>query len=476
MQAAPKERYVLVTCGVCRTRMHPPAEWVGRTIHCPDCGTAAIVPQPPLARPKPRQADPGEYALGENWSREPTARPAIIAPAGEPSTGEQSTGDEAKRPEATSNLVLVKCTVCGTRMHFPASAIGRKARCPDCNTINPIVGNPIKGSTETPKGATPKPRRGKPSVGEPTADNPPDLLAGQYDVGAAHAPPPVPTSFVAPRAIVERLVVPDPPRWTFFSGVFGFPWSRGVLPRWAGIASGLLVAGGTMAIVLGNVNGRGLGRETVLAAGALGLLVFFSLVWSLSYAAGCMLVIVRETAEGADEMNESPDIDWRDWIFQLVYMGEIMAQGVAIGWFVRWLLKLALPGTAAPEIGLATVTFVAFPVLLLSALESGSALLPFSGPILRSLFRLTWAWALFYLLTAALLIPILAVAALIATPIATLGWLAPAPLVAAYLLIYARLLGRLGWLIGERLQPPELDLPSDEQEPGFDLSGACDID
>ena len=248
------------------------------------------------------------------------------------------------------------------------------------------------------------------------------------------------------------------------------------VPESVGIASGLLVAGGTMAIVLGNVNDRGLGRETVLAAGALGLLVFFSLLWSLSYAAGCMLVIVRETAEGADQMNESPDIDWRDWIFQLVYVAEILAQGVALGWFVRWLLTLALPGTPAPAIGLAIVTFVAFPVLLLSALESGSALLPFSGPILRSLFRLSWAWGLFYLLSGALLVPIIAIAALVATPYATLGWLAPAPLVAAYLLIYARLLGRLGWLIAERLQPPDLDWPDKEAEIAIDLFEALDPD
>lgn len=476
MQAAPKERYVLVKCGVCRTRMHPPAEWVGRTIHCPDCGTAAIVPEPPLARPKPRQADPGDYALGENWSREPTAKPATSSPAGEPSNADEVAAKEAKRSEAADSLVLIKCTVCGTRMHFPASAVGRKARCPDCNTINPIVRRPGERPTAAQKGATPESRRGKPAAGTHTADNPPDLLASQYDVGAAQAPPPMPTSFVAPQAIVERLEVPDPPQWTFFSGVFGFPWSRGVLPRWAGIASGLLVAGGTMAIVLGNVNDRGLGRETVLAAGALGLLVFFSLVWSLSYAAGCMLVIVRETAEGADAMNESPDIDWRDWIFQLVYVGEILAQGVAIGWFVRWLLKLALPGTPAPGIGLATVTFIAFPVLLLSALESGSALLPFSAPILRSLFRLGWAWGLFYLLSGALLVPIIAIAVLVATPYATLGWLAPAPLVAAYLLIYARLLGRLGWLIAERLQTPDLDWPDKEAEIAIDLFEALDPD
>ena len=470
MQAAPKERYVLVTCGVCRTRMHPPAEWVGRTIHCPDCGTAAVVPEPPLPRPKPRQADPGEYALGENWSSEPTARATTQSTSpGEKHLAEH--GTPAKTPKA---LVLVKCRICGTRMHLPVSAIGRKARCPDCNTLNSIVGNPVVGSTAVAKGAVPKPRRAKPTADSLAEDNPPDLLASQYDVGAAQAPPPVPTSFVAPQAIVERLEVPDPPRWTFFSGVFGFPFSRGVLPRWAGIASGLLVAGGTLAIVLGNVNDRGLGRETVLAAGALGLLVFFSLLWSLSYAAGCMLLIVRETAEGADEMNESPDIDWRDWIFQLVYMAEILAQGVALGWFARWLLTLALPGTPAPAIGLALVTFVAFPVLLLSALESGSALMPFSAPILRSLIRLGWAWGLFYLLSGALLVPIIAIAALVATPYATLGWLAPAPLVAAYLLIYARLLGRLGWLITARLQPPDLDWPDEEREIAVDLLDALD--
>ena len=155
MQAAPKERYILVTCGVCRTRMHPPAEWVGRTIHCPDCGTAAVVPEPPLARPKPRQPDPGEYALGENWSSESTARPMTQST----SPGEKHVPEQGPPAQAPPALVLVKCRICGTRMHLPASAIGRKARCPDCKTLNPIVGNPVVGSTAAATGAVPKPRR-----------------------------------------------------------------------------------------------------------------------------------------------------------------------------------------------------------------------------------------------------------------------------------------------------------------------------
>ncbi len=331
-------------------------------------------------------------------------------------------------------------------MHFPRRAIGRKARCPDCDTVNAIVAPPQQSKTTMRKARGPRPAECA-TAGTSPAD------ATQYEVGTTPVPPTAPTSFVAPQAIVDRIELPEAPRWTFFSGVFGFPWSRGMFARWAGISIGLLIVGFVAAILLGTVGDNGLGRETVLATGAWGLLVFFTLLWSLSYAAGLMLVVVRETAEGADTMNESPDIDWRDWVFQFVYMLEIAAQAVAAGWAVRWLLKLTLPDSPAAVVGLVGVSFLMFPVLLLSALESGSALAPFSAPIVRSLVRLGWAWGLFFLLTGALVAPIAGVAVLAVTPYYWLGCLATGPLVAAYLIIYARLVGRLGWLITERLQP-----------------------
>ncbi|MBX9789340.1 MAG: hypothetical protein K2Y37_10535 [Pirellulales bacterium] len=446
MQAARQQRYVLVVCRVCRTRMHPPAEWIGRTIHCPDCGTAATVPEPELARPQPLQPDPGEYALGGNWSAEPTGSPPSDAAAANSSSGER----HASPRDEAADLVLVKCSLCGTRMHFPRRDVGRKAKCPDCGTVNAIVPRP-----DQPRSRDAKPRDAK--AGTKATAAPPESRATVYDVGSATAPPPAPTSFVAPRSIVERIEVPEPPRWTFFSGVFGFPWSRGMVARWAGISLGLLVVGCIAAILLGMVGANGLGRETVLATGAWGLLIFFALLWSLSYASGLMLVIVRETAEGADTLDESPDIDWRNWIFPLVYLLEISAQAVALGWGVRWLLKLGFSDWPAGAIGLGVTTFLTLPVLLLSALESGSALLPFSGPILRSLARLSWAWLLFYGLTAALMTPIAGALALAITPYYWWGCLAAGPLVAAYLLLYARLLGRLGWLVTERLQPVSPD-------------------
>ncbi|MGD9647321.1 MAG: hypothetical protein AB7U73_16530 [Pirellulales bacterium] len=437
MQAASQQRYVLVVCRVCRTRMHPPAEWIGRTIHCPDCGTAAVVVAPELARPKQPLADPGEYALGTNWSSEP---PAAVT---ESAAAETAAGTARPRTSPAEELVLVKCTRCGTRMHFRVSAVGRKARCPDCGTVNPIL-------VPRPSG---RPTGQVPAVPPTTPAEATDAAPHDYGVGAAPAPPPAPSSFVAPAAIVDRIEVPDPPRWTFFSGVFGFPWTARLWPRWAAISAGLSVAGVIAGVLLSTVGPDGLNRTTVLATGALGLLVFFSLFWSLSYASSIMLIVIRETAEGADTIDESPDIDWRDWTFQLVYMLEIVAQAIAAGWGARWLLDLAWPDSAAGEVGLTLVAFLLFPVLLLSALESGSALFPFSAPILRSTVRLAWAWGLFYLLAGALAAPIAGFAALTATPYYWLGCLLPGPLLGAYLIIYARLLGRLGWLITERLQP-----------------------
>jgi hypothetical protein len=96
--------------------------------------------------------------------------------------------------------------------------------------------------------------------------------------------------------------------------------------------------------------------------------------------------------------------------------------------------------------------FGLFPVLLLSMLETGSPLLPFSQAVMKSFFAAKRGWTIFYLETMGLW-----AAALCAAGHVLQRWksstsvLLPilALLLTAVLIIYFRLLGRLGWYCGE---------------------------
>jgi hypothetical protein len=83
----------------------------------------------------------------------------------------------------------------------------------------------------------------------------------------------------------------------------------------------------------------------------------------------------------------------------------------------------------------------------LSALESGSAFMPYSRLIWRSLVNLCWAWLLFYGLTIGVGLALGKALELAYSRAPWLALLAAGPALATLVLIYARLLGRLAWRI-----------------------------
>jgi len=122
--------YIPVVCGVCRTRMLATEDQVGRPITCPDCGTTAIVPPPPPARPKhdPVADVEGEYSLA--------------AEPGQPPSG--SVADEEQ--------YAVNCPVCHTRLYATPDQAGKKMLCPDCRrefVVPPFRRKKAETPTET---------------------------------------------------------------------------------------------------------------------------------------------------------------------------------------------------------------------------------------------------------------------------------------------------------------------------------------
>jgi hypothetical protein len=282
-----------------------------------------------------------------------------------------------------------------------------------------------------------------------------DACAGEYRLASPLvnpmpiSPPPIVSSFPSTsfldRQTEIRVEVPDPPpRWTFFSGVFSFPWSPGALPRWAYLSCGC-IAVGAVGVMTASVASQMSGYSGVTLA-------FFALpqiwltLWTLSFAAACCLRILEDTAAGNNHVREWPEPNWREWAAQFIYVGYLGLIAACLGYGVGWATSdLGGPGRL---VGLLAGLSL-WPILLLSSLEADNIWAPISGPVLRSLFSEWWAWLLFYGESLVLM------GAYVGLLLAGLRWqpllaiLITGPLLAALFLIEARLLGRLAWRISQ---------------------------
>ncbi len=213
-----------------------------------------------------------------------------------------------------------------------------------------------------------------------------------------------------------------------------------------------------------------------MLSAALQALIFLSFLsgatiiglYLLAYCAHCILVVVQGTSAGADHVTW-PDEGVLDWV------------GSSLGLVALALIWMIPAGIAANAIdpawldgdrGLRTL-FVAVPVLwlffpigALSSLSSVSRWVFFRPLILGRLLRVFPSWMFFYISTAA-------VAVLGTVPFYLAVFkdvmqllLLAAPVTAAMVLVYARLLGRLGLLIrqlgplpGKKANKPGARLP-----------------
>ncbi len=237
---------------------------------------------------------------------------------------------------------------------------------------------------------------------------------------------------------------PPPPRWPMFTGVFTFPWRLSVLSAWVFISIGLMVTGWLVmfwvgpGLVLGALSARLFGPPACAAA----LLTF-------GYAVTCCLTIIEHTSNGWDTVDVAPPLDWKEWTFNFGRIAVLLFEAALVGALFRWLW--ATDSWTPVAVG----TFVAFPLVLLGAMADGEAWAPVDiKPVLWSLRPLWWAWALFYVETGAI---IWVWSEVTVTGLHEEPWPTPlysAPILAAVILIYARLLGRLaGCIVRESAKP-----------------------
>lgn len=282
----------------------------------------------------------------------------------------------------------------------------------------------------------------------PPRVSPPKREECLYAIGQQPVEPrPVP-EFVkrAMREVGQRRVsaakeLPKPPRWPMLNGVLTFPFYLNTLGPWVIISLGLMFAAAMLMIWVGP--GRILG---LLGARLFGLPTCAAALLTFGYASTCCMTIMEATSNGHDSIEISPGIDWKEWTWNYAHIMVLLLQAALVGMVVR---LVCFTGSWQVMI---VGTFVAFPLVLMGALAADGAWMPTAiWPVLRSLVRAPGAWGLFYVqvtvLTGVWLW--LTVSGLRRSP-----WVVPlysAPFLAALILIYARLIGRLAGCIADTL-------------------------
>lgn len=318
--------------------------------------------------------------------------------------------------------------------------------------VNPRSVKKTLPASEPPKVPRP-PQRRPPADEDEYAIRPSD----EYAIRSEPATAPVPLSVPRVREpVVTHDPVSAPPTWAFWSGVFSFPFYLQSLGAWMLISMGWTV--GALGIVL-CIWCLDVGQTIAFRCFVLPVLMIIA--FTCSYASAACLAITQTTAEGYDEVDDWPKGDWREWAWTMAYPGGMFVLAALMGVGVHWLLPVTLRGghhlgllpelpVPVPILGL-LVVFMAYPVLLLSALEAGSPTTPVSFPVLHSLAWVWWAWALLYLESGLMFA---AWGTLVVLGYGRHPWLTAAlgaPLLAAMAMIYARQLGRLAWCIDRYL-------------------------
>jgi DNA-directed RNA polymerase subunit RPC12/RpoP len=430
--------YIAVECRVCQTRMYGRPDQVGQQIKCPDCGARSVVPPPPPPKRKniPAAMEGEQYEL---WDAEEQPLPSQIV---------------ATQPK----YIAIRCKHCDTLMYANEDQVGQTIVCPDCGKrhVVPLPAKPaakpsvLASEAETPR-LDPATAPGELPPFSPISTRGMDFEEEQE---AAYSRAIEKSARTGKPMEIDSRGRPVLPRFPLLSGILPFPFYSGCRERWAALTIGLFLWAGLFidgvpawATWQGDPPGamRAMGglAETMIGAIA-------AIIW-LAAASNILIAIVSQSAAGADRIAEWPPMNF------IMSMSEMLPVTVAAiftaapGWMLGrlvaqepWQLALLTCGTL----------ILGFPSTLLSQLAGNSTWDVIDLRVLGAMVRCPFSMMLFYLESACLAIVCVAAAVALfhyhyALPLVL------APLFVGLLILYARLLGRLGWRLSE-VMPPEV--------------------
>ena len=251
----------------------------------------------------------------------------------------------------------------------------------------------------------------------------------------------------------------EPPKHTYFSNVFEFPWNEPVKMRWVWMSSLLGLFGFAVGILRSL---WGAANTSMLALPFICVVLVFLGIFVFGYVAANCMRIIEETAAGSDRIRTWPAAGWREWFPDLMIMAWFLGLSITMAAVPTGLVRAVLGADVAFTAFVISI-YLMFPIMLLSSSEANS-MIPVSLPILRSLVVLAKDWGCFFGLSFATTLPLYWILGSVPKGGMIYAYALAGPAYAAVVLINARLLGRLGWSIVQQLEPPEPDEPEDVEE------------
>lgn len=415
---------VAIVCPECQAELRPRVRDDSYKIRCPECSRVVRVP-----------------ALSELAARRKTGgRPA-------PSRGQRASAGGQKAPGAGKSAsagrkragrrklpVSVVCPQCQSRQDLTVSEEAEAVECQLCSAEIKVA---IPGARSRGK-LRPAPGRVPLTDTSRTSSSANRRLGGSSRSRRERR---ASSGFVEfTDEVREGEPLPPPPRWTFFSGVFTFPWHLHMLYRWIILSFFYTVTGWLIFFLYLMYTGGFGGFAMVMVA----LASMWFILWTLSYGAAWSLCIISDTASGNDRVVSPPEDDWREGVIDMGYVAYILIEAEVAAYFIG---KAFAPFTEH-HVLISTVTlFLIFPIVLLSSMEADSIWVPLTLPIVKSLGKMWWGWLLYYVLTGMLAAIWLAAFVVIMEHLMPISMFLLGPLTAAFVFISARLLGRLAWKV-----------------------------
>jgi hypothetical protein len=364
----------------------------------------------------------------------------------------------------------VACPACGGRVKIPPGQTNDQLRCPRCNAhlfptaslrpeesdtlsaqepaeedeyrLGEVVQRPqlvdlheqLRAAAEHPVDRDPNGFEDKRGARPPTGDV---LAAAARDVlGRAET-----EVEQAEQEAAHYVIRP------LFSGLFSFLGDFHAAGRW--VALTLILTGCTVCVHLFLTLSGG-GPIQQFAAILAGIAVALLGLTYLALASVCWLAIVQDTATGLDRIEQWPGPNFLDWIFDSFYLLNSLFLSLLPGALLAYLLGDTAGAWVVTVVG-SMLAFGLFPIMLLSALDSGTPLGVWSSSLVGSLTRHKATAKRFFLGSA-----VLAAAALVSLIFTVQPWflvsLFGAAAFNATAMVYFRLLGRLAGLLGSDQQ------------------------
>jgi hypothetical protein len=225
------------------------------------------------------------------------------------------------------------------------------------------------------------------------------------------------------------------------TGVLPFMFSRGV-PGWWVLLS--LAYAAVAFLILDAIHYAAAGGLVTFSALISFVLGFVPGVILLAVTGQVWIAIITESSDGHDEIQNWNTAYILDWFGSLPYLAAAASASAVPGVLAAGLFTG--DGWVRAAVGLGT-TILALPIVTLSQLDNNAPWGVLSGRVLATVGRCPFTWLLFWTETGLMLGGCFA----LAVACAGFGFspLVAMPFFAAAFLLYARLLGRLGWRLAE---------------------------